>query len=262
MSGGSGIPPPRGYRFPAGVPATVDQGGRSIPCEAQNLSRSGVLLTGRFAEPAAHTLDITLKSPNGTLEIRMAGRLVRADHDSTSGDTQLAVEFTDVDDHRRDALEIFIARMLESPAPGALDDLKPGSPPHEIKQALESIPIPQRIVMAHKAELKQREILRQDQHPAVLDALVRNSSFTLPEARALATSPFLQSGTIDLLANDPRFRADVEYRMLLATHPRVSTLTAEKLTADFVGPQLKRLLARPGLNQLLREKLLKKLMRG
>jgi hypothetical protein len=39
-------------------------------------------------------------------------------------------------------------------------------------------------------------------------------------------------------------------------------VTAERLTADFVGPQLRKLLARPGLNQLLREKLFRKLTRG
>jgi hypothetical protein len=40
--------------------------------------------------------------------------------------------------------------------------------------------------------------------------------------------------------------------MAVAVHPRVSLATAEKVTADFKAPQLKKLLAKPGLNQSLR----------
>jgi hypothetical protein len=66
------------------------------------------------------------------------------------------------------------------------------------------------------------------------------------------------SGTLDALANDPRFKDDEELRMAVAIHPRVSMATAEKVTANFKLPQLKKLLAKPGLNQHLREKLFKR----
>jgi hypothetical protein len=262
MSADSKAPTRRDYRFPAGVPATVDVGGRSIPCSAENLSRSGVLLVGRLPSPAVERLEFTLKTPNGSFEVQLVGRAVRIDHDPARDEAHLAVEFVDLAAGKREELEVFLARLLESPPSGTLEGLRPGAAPHEVKKVLEAIPLPQRISLAQRGELKQREILRQDQHPAVLESVVHNPNLTLAEARALAASPFLMSGTIDLLAGDLRFRGDEELRMVLATHPRVSTVTAEKLTADFTPPQIKKLFARPGLNQLLREKLFRKLTRG
>jgi hypothetical protein len=262
MSGHSEGPTRRDYRFPAAVPATVNQGSRSIPCSAENLSRTGVLLVGRFPAPALERLDFTLKTSSGSLEIQLAGRVARIEHDPERQETHLALAFVDMDAAKQDALEVFLARLLESHPPGSLETLKPGAAPHEIKKVLESIPLPQRIALAQRAELKQREILRQDQHPAVLDSLVRHPNLTVAEARAIAASPFLQSGTIDLLAADTRFKSDDELRMALATHARVSMITAERLTADFKGPQIKKILTRPGLNLLLRDKLFKRMTRG
>lgn len=262
MSGHPEDPTRRGYRFPAGVRATVNQGGHSIPCSADNLSRSGVLLVGRFPTPALERLEFTLNTPNGSFQLDLAGRVVRIDRDPAGETTHLAVEFVDMDQARNDALEIFLARLLEAPQPGSLESLRPGAPQHEIKRVLESIPLPQRIALAQRADLKQREILRHDQHPAVLESLVRNPNLTPNEARAVAASTFVQPGTIDLLASDGRFKGDEELRMVLATHAKVSTITAEKLTADFTPAQFRKLLARPGLNQVLREKLVKKLARG
>ena len=65
-------------------------------------------------------------------------------------------------------------------------------------------------------------------------------------------------GTLDVLANDLRFKEDEELRMAVAAHPRVTPATAEKVTADFKVPQIRKLLARPGLSQSLREKLFRK----
>lgn len=262
MSGHTDDPARRGYRFPAGLPASVTLAGLPVPCAAENLSRSGVLLVGPIPERSSETLEFSLKTPNGTLEIKLTGRIVRSEYDAAAGESRIALAFGDLDKATQDTLEAFLARILEAPPSGALESLRPGAAPHEVKKVLETIPLPQRIGMAQRAELKQREVLRQDQHPAVLEALSRNANLTLPEARALAASAFLQSGTIDALANDPRFRSDEELRMILATHPRVPPPTAERLTAEFKGAQLKRLLARPGLNAALRDKLFRKMGRG
>jgi hypothetical protein len=100
--------------------------------------------------------------------------------------------------------------------------------------------------------------LRFDTHPAVLEALAHNPNLGVVEARALAGSTYLMSGTLDSLANNPRFKDDEELRMAIAVHPRVSISTAEKVTASFNVPQIKKLLAKPGLNQILREKLFRR----
>lgn len=221
-----------------------------------------MLLVGPLPTPTSERVDLTLKAPQGNLEVRLAGRVIRVTADPGGQELHLALEFVDLDPKSRDAIEVLLARLMEGQTPGHLDALKPNAPPHEVKKVLEAIPLAHRIALAQRSELKHREFLRQDTNPAVLEALVRNPNLILAEARAIATSPFLQSGTIDLLASDPRFKSDEEMRMTLATHPRVSMPTAERLTADFKPPQIKRLITKPGLNPTLRDKLFKKLTRG
>jgi hypothetical protein len=251
----------RGCRFPAGVEASFPDSGQVILCTAVNVSRSGALLVGSFPVPSADPLELTLKTPNGQLSLALRARIIRITRDSHAQD-QLALEFIDLDAARRDQLEIFLARLLEAPQPGPLESLRPGSPPQEIKKALEAIPLPQRIALAQRAELRQREYLRQDQHPAVLEAVVRNPNLTLPEARAIAGHLALPGSAVELLAADPRFRNDEELRIALATHPKVPLPIAERLTADLKPPQIRKLLAKPGVNPTLRDKLFKRLTRG
>jgi len=247
-----------GYRFRTGVAAELYDGGRTVVCGAENISRSGVLLVGDLSAPSAELVDFALRAPTGTLTVRLSGRVIRIEPGSGGDATRIAIEFVDMDDSRRGALEVLLARLLETPSVGPLDALKPGATPQEIKKALEAIPLPQRIALSSRASLKEREILRLDTNPVVLEALAHCSNLGLAEARALAASQFLMFGTLDALANDPRFRQDEELRMAVAVHPRVSLSTAEKVTADFKEPQIKKLLAKPGLNQILREKLLRR----
>ncbi len=248
----------QGYRFRTGVRAEIQDNGRKFACEAQNVSRSGVLLVGEVPELSADTVDLTLNAPTGSLTVRLRGRVIRSEPNAEGGGLSIALEFVDMDDSRRDALEMLLARLLEAPPGGSLDGLKPGSSPQEIKAALESIPLPQRISLSSRTGLKDREYLRLDANPAVLEALAHNPNLGVVEARALAGSTFLLSGTLDALANNPRFKDDEELRMTIAVHPRVSQFTAEKVTATLKVPQIKKLLAKPGLNQILREKLFRK----
>jgi len=258
MGGNPDGPSRQGYRFRIGIPAEVQIGGRAIACEAQNLSRSGVLLVGEFRPFEAETLEVALKASTGSLTVTLTGRVIRVESDPAGTDQTVALEFVGMDAPRREALDMLLARMLEAPAATAFDDLKPGARPQEIKQALEAIPLPQRIALSSRASAKEREYLRSDTHPAVLEALVRNAGLAVAEARLIATSIYLLSGTLDALANDPRFRDDEELRIAIASHPRVTMATAEKVTANLKPPQLKKILAKPGLNQLLREKLFRR----
>jgi len=248
----------QGYRFRTGVRAELQDNGRTFTCEAQNISRSGALLVGDLPAPSADTVDFALKAPTGSLTVPLRGRVIRSQPNAEGGGLSIAIEFVDMDDSRRDALEALLARLLEAPAAGPFDGLKPGASPQEIKHALEAIPLPQRIALSSRAGLKDREYLRLDTSPAVLEALAHNPSLGVVEARALAASAFLMSGTLDALASNPRFKADEELCMAVAVHPRVSVSTAERVTADFKLPQIKKLLAKPGLNQIIREKLFRR----
>lgn len=259
MGGNPESTPRQGFRFRIGVPAEVRRGEATVPCDAQNISRSGVLLIGAFTAIPNETLEFSLKAPSGNLSVELSGRVTRVTPNPDGGGVTVGIELVNMDDPRRDALDVLLARLLEAPSTAtSLENLKPGSPPQEIKRALEGIPLPQRIGLATRAGTKEREYLRFDTNPAVLEQLVRNPSFTVAEARALATSAYLTSGTLDTLAQDMRFKDDEEVRFAVACHPRVSSSTAEKVTADLKVPQLKKLLAKPGLNQILREKLFRR----
>jgi hypothetical protein len=261
MGGHSDSPPRHGYRIRKGVHAELNVGSRTIECEAQNLSRSGVLLVGDLQGQPEETLELALIPPTGSLKLHLSGRVIRVEPDPNGAGVRMALEFVDMDDSRRDAVEVFVARLLEAPAATSFEHLKPGAPPQEIKKALEAIPLAQRISLSSRAPLKDREILRLDSNPAVLEALVRNPGLGVEEARALAASAYLMPGTLDALASDVRFKDDEAVRMAVAVHPRVSVPTAERVTADFKAPQLKKLLAKPGLSQALREKLFKRTRR-
>ncbi len=258
MSGHSDDTHRQGYRFKTGVRAELHDNGRIFACEAQNISRSGVLLVGDFPEPQSDTVELALNAPTGSLTVRLKARVIRSQPRAEGREPSLALEFVEMDDSRRDAIEVLVARLLETQAAGPLDGLKPGSPPQEIKAALEAIPLSQRIALSSRTGVKEREYLRFDSNPAVLEALAHNPSLGVVEARALAGSTFLLSGALDSLANNPRFKDDEELRMAIAVHPRVSITTAEKVTANFKVPQIKKLLAKPGLNQILREKLFRR----
>ena len=248
-------------RFRAVLQAEIRDGERTIACEAENLSRSGVLLVGDLQPPSGTTVELDLVLPTSGLKVRLSGRVIRAEPNHDRGGFRIALEFVEMDDSRRDAIEVLVARLLAAPAASSFDQLKPGAPPQEIRKALESIPLPQRIALSHRAGPKEREILRLDTQPSVLEALARNPNLGVAEARVLAASAYLMAGTLDALANDLRFQDDEELRMAVAVHPRVSMVTAERVTADFKVPQIKKLLAKPGLNQILREKLFRRTQR-
>jgi len=245
-------------RIRTGLPAEILVGERAFPCEVRNISRAGVLLVGDLEAPSTESVRFVIKPPTGSLDLHLSGRIVRVEADPDGAGRRIAIELVDLDEPLRDALEAFLARVLETPTAGPFDRLKPGATPPEIRKALEAIPLTQRISLSARAGQKEREVLRWDTHAAVLDALVHNSNLTIVEARALAASAHLTSGSLDALVSDPRFKADVELRMAVAVHPRVSMTTAEKAIADFKPPQIKKLMARPGLNQILREKLIRR----
>jgi hypothetical protein len=207
--------------------------------------------------PADERIEFTVTAPSGNLRVQLVGRIIRAEMDPQVG-LRMAIEFIDTDAASRAGLEALLSRLLQTPAAGPFDHLKPNSPPPEIKKALEAIPLPQRISLAARAGPKEREILRLDSQAAVLEALVKNPNLTLAEARSLAASTYLMPASLDALSSDLRFKDDEDLRITVASHPRVTMAIAERVTLDFRVPQLKKLLAKPGVNQILREKLIRK----
>jgi hypothetical protein len=253
---------PRGFRFQAGLPAALFAGDEELACRAHNLSRTGVLLVGALPAPSGQEIEFAIRAPVGGLEQRFIGRVARIEEGSEGGEIRLAVEFLALDLDQKEKLEMLLARVMEGMAPAPLEALRPGSPPHEIRKALESVPLAHRIGLAARAGPREREYLRQDTHPAVLESLARNPNILLAEVRTLLAVIHLPGSTLELIAADQRWSKDEELRILVATHPHVPYPLAERITAGLQGPALKKVLARPSLNAVLRDKIVRRIARG
>ncbi len=262
MNPESSSPPSRGYRFPADLPAVVFCGGREHACRAHNLSRTGVLLAGHFPAPASDEIEFAIRTPAGDLEQRFSGRVVRFEPAGEAGEVRLAVELRPLDPEQQRALERMVARVMEGLAPAPLEALRPGAPPQEVRTALDAVPVPHRIALAARAGPREREFLRQDTHPAVLEALARNPNILLAEVRSLLAGVHLLPTTLEVLAADPRWSKDEEIRILIGAHPRTPLPLAERILAGLPAPALKRMLTRASLNPALRDRIVKRLARG
>ena len=202
-------------RFRTGVRVAIGVGKGAIDCEAENISRTGLLLVGPLPMPADDRVELTVAAPSGNLEVRLVGRIIRAEMDPQAG-LRMAIEFIELDDASRAGLEALLSEASADPAAGPFDHLKPNSPPPDIKKALEAILLPSGSRSRH-AQGQEREILRLDSQPAVLDSLAKNPNLTLAEARSLAASTYLMPATLDALSSDLRFKDDEELRISVAS---------------------------------------------
>lgn len=250
----------RGHsRFLAALPATVRHEGRDLACEAFNLSRSGVLLVGDLPQPDEPDLELRVTSAAGDLELCTTARLVHVQRDETKRETKLGMQFVDLDPAQNETVDLLVARVVEGMAPAALDGLPRGASLAETRDALRKISLAHRVALAQRGQAREREILRQDPDPNVLEALARNARITLPEVITLARLPHLLPSTLDIMANDPRWGGSDELKILLATHPRVTFVTANGIVTRMNDILVQRLLQRSGLQPAVREKLMARL---
>jgi hypothetical protein len=254
-------PERKAQRFAASLPAVLHERGRDYPCDALNLSRTGVLLVGALPEPGSPDVELTLQTPTADLELRLFARLAHRGRDDESGETKLGVQFLNLDPSQAEAIDQMVARVVEGMAPAALDGLDRGASLAECRAALEKIPLAHRIILARRAQVREREVLRHDADPQVLEALARNPSIVLPEIIALLRMHSLLPSTVEIIANDSRWAHSDEARILVATHPRASFTTADRAVARLSDMLLQRVVHRPGLNPAVREKVMRRLSR-
>ena len=247
-----------GNRLRLRLTGELRTGDRTSACEVMDVSRGGALVLGELLVSEGEAVELAINSQNGPSSIRLTGKVLRVEDDPDERGRHVALRFDPLGDSQRNDLEIFLARVLETPAVNPLGTLTPGSSLQEIKKTLEAIPIAKRIALAARAGPREREFLRHDTSAAVLDALVHNPGFGLLEARWLVGSVYISGATVEAFANDRRFNGDDDIRMAVAAHPKASLTTAERVTADLKVPQIKLILARPGLNLILREKLFRR----
>lgn len=248
-------------RFLAGLPAILHYHGQNYACAAHNLSRSGVLLIGELPHPAADQVEVTVRTTAGDLELRAQGWVQRVLSDPAEKEIQVGIEFRQMAEAQRSALESLVSRVVEGVIPAALDSLAEDATDQEIREALAKVPLPHRVTLATRAMPREREVMLRDPSPQVLEALARNPNLLQHEARSLLRIQTLLPTTLDVLAHC-KWAGDEEMKILIATHSRASFPLAERLTSSLSPEGLRKAIQRPGLNPALRVKLLQKLPRG
>lgn len=255
--------PRSGYRFAADLQAEVRIRGKSHSCTAHDLSRSGVMLIGTVPRPMdGDEIELEVHAPGADLVLRVKGRMARFKRDPAEGDAQLAVSFDVMQPEQQQTLEAMIGRVVQGQAEVSLDELRPGAPPVEVRKVLDRIPLPHRVALATKGKPREREHLRHDSHPLVLEALVRNANLLAHEAREIAKTPTLMPSTLEILAKDQRWERDEDMKVLLITHPRVPIPLAEKLISKLKPVSIRKALERSTLNDMLRTRLLREKTRA
>lgn len=252
----------RGSRFSAGVEAVLHLRNNDIQCRAHNISRTGTLITGVLPPTIDLSVQVTFRLPQGGFETRLPAHLVRLGGENENGERELALEFDSLEGKDHEDLGILVARVVEGSHPGPIELLKPGAPAHEIRAALEQVPMAHRIALAARAKPRERELLLHDTKPQVLEALARNPGLLVQQARELAANRELLGTTLEVLARDPRWATDEELQIRIVTHPRVPLPLAEKMTKTMTTATLRKLVQRPGVPPLLRNQLMQRLARA
>jgi len=246
----------RKARFTTGLPAILNYRGREYPGIGENLSREGMLLVGHLPWPEDSRVRVTLRTPDGRLAVDVDCRVAQVVENAEEGQVRLGLEFRELAPEVARDLDALVARIVEGVGANPLDLLPVRAKPSEVIRALERMPIAHRVSLAKRASPAQRDLLRLDPKPQVLEALARNPHLTPSEAKKLARLQQLLPSTLAVLAADPRWADDDELKVLVATHPRVPIQVAEDVVRELGPMAVRRVLMSPGLNPVTRQKLM------
>ena len=246
-------------RFIAGLRAIVRYDDGEYPCTALDLNRHGVMLAGELPAPSDPDVAVTLSSAAGDLSLHVKAHIVH--FHEVAGEARLGLQFEPLMEAEQKILDALLARVLEGLRSAPLDDLARDASPQEVRTALSRISVGQRVQMARRADPRERSFLRQDTDLLVLEGLARNPKLTVPEVIAMLRQVQMLPTTLDLFARDPRWCANEEIKVLVATHSRVTLAAAERALEGLSENALLRVLRRPGLKAVLRQKLLTRIPR-
>jgi hypothetical protein len=251
----------RQHRFSAGLPAAVQFEIGEMDCTAHDLSRTGVLLHGDIPPPGRSVVMVKLRTSAGDLRVSLPGRAIRCERDEEARETLLAVEFLSIQEPDRHTFEAILARVIEGAAPAAIASLPPKATPAEVRAALDSVPLPHRITLAARGTPREREILFQDSHLQVIDALARNPNLLLHELLHILRMPNALPHTLESISRDQRWRGHAQVSVLLASHRNTPLAVAEKIIGQLPQATRQKILQAPDLHPALRAKLLAHLPR-
>lgn len=254
--------PNRAVRFMAGLPASMQIDGLEHPCRAHNLSRDGVLLVGKLPTPEVTEVRVTVSSGTGDLQLTTGARVVHCEQNPEGPGNRIGLRFLEIEEEDRATLESLVSRVAEGMTPAALEGLPQNASPHEIRAALDSVPLAHRITLAKKGLPQHREHLMQDSHLQVLDALARNPNLLLHEIVSLLRMPRLLPHTLATISTDSRWGNHEQVNVLIATHRNTPLPVAEETVSRLRLPVLQKVIQAPGLHAAIKAKLLRRLGRG
>jgi len=234
-------------------------GEREYACSAENLSRSGVLLVGHFPPAGADEVSVSIRSAAGDVRVELLGQIVYARYETGDADSRVGLLFEGLPPDQTTKLDALVSRVVEGRAPAALEELTAGASPEVVRAALRKVPLPHRVALASRAEIREREWLRLDSDPTVLEALARNPKLLLPEVKCLLRRSDLLPSTLNVIADDPRWFGDEETKMMICTHLKVTFATAERVVQRLNDLAIDRLVRRPGLQPAVKHRLMHRL---
>jgi hypothetical protein len=243
----------RAPRFQASLPATARLAGADHTCTAENLSRSGALLIGRFPATDEAEVGLTIRSATGDMRLELSCRIVFRQ------DERLGVVFEHLSPEQATAVEGLLSRVVQGASLGALEALTTASSPAAVRTALQKISVPHRMGLALRAGPRERDWLRHDPDPVVLEALARNANAVPHEIKLLLRRSDLLPTTLDQIAEDVRWSKDEEIQRMICCHPRVPFQIADRVVERMSELAIGRLLRQSGLEPGIRQKLMRKL---
>jgi hypothetical protein len=251
----------RESRFKAGIPAVFYYRENEYRCQAQNLSRTGVLLLGTVPSPASgETVRFRLDSHTGDLHLDLTGKVTRVIEDGTGNGTAVALHFGSLEENKREALETIIQRVIEGQSPDLLSGVPRDATARETREALNDIPVAHRISHATRTiQSKDREILLHDINPQVLEALARNPNLREPELYGLLKNTNLLSRTLEQISRDNRWKDKEDVLVEVIGHIRTPLPLADSLLQRLSRLALGKLAQKPGLSGPLLHKLRQKI---
>lgn len=249
-------------RFRSNLEGTIEVDARESECAVSNLSRTGALVAGKFPPPGSSELWLTVRSPSGDLELRLASKITRTSINPDNGVCSLGVDFLKVEDEDRPTLEALISRVVEGVSMAGLENLPDNATPQQIHKALEKIPLPHRIQVASRGGPKEREMMMHDTNLQVVDALARNPSLLVHEVLVLLRTRNILPHTLEVIGRDPRWARSEQVQIKVAAHRSTPPPLADSMLSDMPQRSLQKLIRSPDLSPALREKLLRMLPVG
>jgi len=244
-----------GYRFLAGLKATITFGASESPCQAIDLHRSGAMVEGSFGAKEKIMVGISLSSTAEDLRFEGRGRVTHVSHNEENGLTRVGLQFESLNSTESESLELLVARVVEGMNPAPLAHLARDASAEEIREALGKIPTAHKITVAQRALPLERSFLFHDDNGQVIEALCRNPQLTMPEVVHVLRRPTLLATTLELLSCDQRWNSNEEIKITIATHPRVTFLVADRLCRTLTLLGIRKVIRRPGLNPAVKNRL-------